>query len=38
MVGIMVARIVAAEVGRYELGGGCSDGSTERFELTSLMV
>ena len=38
MVGIMVARVVAAEVGRYELGGGCSNGSAERFELTSLKV
>jgi hypothetical protein len=38
MVGIMVARVVATEVRGYELAGGCSDGSAERFELTSLML
>jgi hypothetical protein len=32
-----VARVVATEVRGYELAGGCSDGSAERFELTSLM-
>jgi hypothetical protein len=34
----MVARVVAAEIGRYELAGSCSNGSAERFELTSLVV
>jgi hypothetical protein len=33
-----VARIVAAEVGRYELARGCSDGSAERFELSGLTM
>jgi len=33
-----VARVVAAEVGRYELAGGCMDGPAESFELTSLLI
>lgn len=38
MVRIMVARVVAAEVGRYELAGSCMDGPAERFELASLLL
>jgi hypothetical protein len=38
MVGIMVARVVATEVGGYELASGCLNGPAERFELTSLTI